>query len=246
MPNIDLMKAPHGGARADPAEEHAATPIANENPIGAALAGLGKLFDTADVVTGSGQLDVLRYGRIFKARQLARCAAPAPTTTGKYYVKSVTHNIKRGEYKQSFTLARGGIGSSVVDGERMSEGQKILRHLSRHGGQQHRSDADRPHHGDRARCRRRDAVHLGDACVPLAGKQMGTFMVPQIGAGVWMQFEGGDPDYPVWTGGWWGNAAEVPALALAGVPGDPNIVLQTTLQNAVVVSDLPGRPAGSC
>ena len=47
-------------------------------------------------------------------------------------------------------------------------------------------------------------------CVPMAGKQMGAFFLPQIGAGVWIQFEGGDPDYPVWTGGWWGNAAEVP------------------------------------
>jgi uncharacterized protein involved in type VI secretion and phage assembly len=81
-------------------------------------------------------------------------------------------------------------------------------------------------------------------CVPLAGKQMGTFMVPQIGAGVFVQFEAGDPDRPVWTGGWWGSAAEVPALALAGVPGDPNIVIQTTLQNAIVVSDLPGPTGG--
>jgi uncharacterized protein involved in type VI secretion and phage assembly len=81
-------------------------------------------------------------------------------------------------------------------------------------------------------------------CVPLAGKQMGTFMVPQIGAGVWVQFEAGDPDKPVWTGGWWGNAAEVPALALAGVPGDPNIVIQTTLQNTVMISDLPGPTGG--
>jgi uncharacterized protein involved in type VI secretion and phage assembly len=81
-------------------------------------------------------------------------------------------------------------------------------------------------------------------CVPIAGKQMGTFMVPQVGAGVWLQFEGGDPDYPVWTGGWWGIAAEVPALALAGVPGDPNIVVQTTLQNALVLSDLPGPTGG--
>ncbi len=81
-------------------------------------------------------------------------------------------------------------------------------------------------------------------CVPLAGKQMGTFMVPQIGAGVWIQFEAGDPDRPVWSGGWWGNAAEVPALALAGVPGDPNIVLQTTLQNSIVISDLPGPTGG--
>jgi uncharacterized protein involved in type VI secretion and phage assembly len=81
-------------------------------------------------------------------------------------------------------------------------------------------------------------------CVPIAGKQMGTFFVPQVGAGVWVQFEGGDPDSPVWTGGWWGNAAEVPALALAGVPGDPNMVLQSTLQNTVVISDLPGPTGG--
>ena len=81
-------------------------------------------------------------------------------------------------------------------------------------------------------------------CVPITGKQMGTFMVPQIGAGVWMQFEAGDPDRPVWTGGWWGMAAEVPALALAGVPGNPNIVLQSMLQNCIVISDLPGPTGG--
>jgi uncharacterized protein involved in type VI secretion and phage assembly len=81
-------------------------------------------------------------------------------------------------------------------------------------------------------------------CIPIAGKQMGTFMVPQIGAGVWIQFEAGDPDRPVWTGGWWGSAAEVPALALSGVPGDPNYVIQTTLENAIVISDLPGPTGG--
>jgi uncharacterized protein involved in type VI secretion and phage assembly len=80
--------------------------------------------------------------------------------------------------------------------------------------------------------------------MPLTGKQMGAFMVPQIGAGIWVQFEAGDPDKPVYTGGWWGLAAEVPALALAGVPADPNIVLQTTLQNSIVLSDLPGPTGG--
>lgn len=80
--------------------------------------------------------------------------------------------------------------------------------------------------------------------VPFTGKQCGAFMIPQIGAGVWVQFEGGDPDYPVWTGGWWGDAAEVPALALAGPPGDPNIVFQTTLQNTLMISDLPGPTGG--
>ena len=80
--------------------------------------------------------------------------------------------------------------------------------------------------------------------VPIAGKQMGTFMVPQVGAGVWIQFEAGDCDRPIYTGGWWGLAAEVPALAMAGVPGDPNIVIQTMLQNCIVVSDLAGPTGG--
>ena len=81
-------------------------------------------------------------------------------------------------------------------------------------------------------------------CVPIAGKQMGTYVVPQVGAGVWVEFEQGDPDYPIWTGGFWGLVAEVPALALAGIPASPNIVLQTTGQNTIVISDLPGPTGG--
>jgi uncharacterized protein involved in type VI secretion and phage assembly len=81
-------------------------------------------------------------------------------------------------------------------------------------------------------------------CVPIAGKQMGTFVVPQVGAGVWIEFEQGDPDFPIWVGGYWGIVAEVPALALAGVPGNPNIVIQSALQNTIVVSDLPGPTGG--
>jgi uncharacterized protein involved in type VI secretion and phage assembly len=81
-------------------------------------------------------------------------------------------------------------------------------------------------------------------CFPLTGKQMGSYMIPQIGAGVWVEFEQGNPDYPIWSGCWFGSVAEVPALALAGNPVSPNIVLQTALQNSVVVSDLPGPTGG--
>jgi uncharacterized protein involved in type VI secretion and phage assembly len=81
-------------------------------------------------------------------------------------------------------------------------------------------------------------------CVPIAGKQMGIFVVPQIGAGVWVEFEQGDPDYPIWVGGYWGMVAEVPALALAGIPASPNIVIQTGGQNTIMVSDLPGPTGG--
>lgn len=81
-------------------------------------------------------------------------------------------------------------------------------------------------------------------CVPIAGKQAGTFMVPQVGAGVWVEFEQGDPEYPIWVGGFWGIAAEVPVLALVPPPIPPgqNIVFQTTGQNSIVLSDAPPTP----
>jgi hypothetical protein len=81
-------------------------------------------------------------------------------------------------------------------------------------------------------------------CVPVAGKLEGIFAVPQIGAGVWIEFEGGDPDKPIWVGGFWGIAAEVPPLALVPPPIPPgqNIVLQTTLQNTLLLSDSAPSP----
>ncbi|MEO6740828.1 MAG: phage baseplate assembly protein V [Chthoniobacteraceae bacterium] len=81
-------------------------------------------------------------------------------------------------------------------------------------------------------------------CVPMAGKEQGVFMIPQIGAGVWMEFEEGNPDKPIWVGGFWGAFAEVPKAALAPPPIPPGqvIVLQTTLQHSVVISDAPPLP----
>jgi len=79
-------------------------------------------------------------------------------------------------------------------------------------------------------------------CLPITGKQMGTFMLPQIGSGVWIEFEQGNPDYPIWTGGYWGLAAELPLAALAGNPAAPSLIFQSTLQNAVIISDLPPTP----
>ena len=75
-------------------------------------------------------------------------------------------------------------------------------------------------------------------CVPVAGINMGFFTVPPIGAGVWIEYEKGDPDYPIWVGGYWGSAAETPLLSHAVLPG-LGITLQTTLKNGIVVSDGP-------
>jgi len=113
LPNIDLLK-PKLAAQSPPIlKTQQLIPLAGDATVEAMLRALGKLFDTADVISGSGQLDVLRYGKVFKARQLAAVRGAGNYYDGQYYVKSVTHNIKRGEYKQSFTLARGGVGSSV-------------------------------------------------------------------------------------------------------------------------------------
>ena len=85
-------------------------------------------------------------------------------------------------------------------------------------------------------------------CYPLAGKLQGISYVPQIGAGVWIEFEGGDPDHPIWTGCFWGIEAELPTDAtkasITNNPVSPSIVLQNTLQNVVIISDLPGPTGG--
>jgi hypothetical protein len=82
-------------------------------------------------------------------------------------------------------------------------------------------------------------------CAPLAGPTgppMGVYLVPPIGAGVWVEFEQGDPDYPIWTGCRWGAPSDIPLAARAGNPADPSIVIQSLLQQAIVVSDLPPSP----
>ena len=79
-------------------------------------------------------------------------------------------------------------------------------------------------------------------CVPVLGMQMGIYAIPQLGSGVWVEFEQGNPDYPIWTGCFAGSPADIPAAAQPIVPPIAGIALQTTLLNSVVVSDLPPTP----
>lgn len=86
-----------------------------------------------------------------------------------------------------------------------------------------------------------------EPCVPLAGptgSPMGAYFVPPIGAGVWVEFEQGDPDHPIWVGCRWGGQSDVPPLALAGLPVSPSIIFQTMMQNTLAISDLPGPTGG--
>jgi hypothetical protein len=71
-------------------------------------------------------------------------------------------------------------------------------------------------------------------CTPYAGSQVGFFFVPPVDANIWIEFEGGDPDYPIWTGGFWGTgeAPVMPALA------DTKIIKTDTA--SIKLDDLPG------
>jgi hypothetical protein len=79
----------------------------------AIMIGLATASQWADAITGEGTLNVVRYGGVLKARQLVGVRGAGPAFDGLYYVKSVTHKIKRGEYKQSFKLSRNGLVSTV-------------------------------------------------------------------------------------------------------------------------------------
>lgn len=75
-------------------------------------------------------------------------------------------------------------------------------------------------------------------CAPFGGKQVGLFSLPTVGAGVWIEFEHGDPDYPVWSGCWWGSVAEMPTDLLA--PPYKKVMIVTEGGHSITLDDTPG------
>ncbi len=75
-------------------------------------------------------------------------------------------------------------------------------------------------------------------CAPFGGKQTGFFAIPTVGAGVWIEFEHGDPDYPIWCGCWWGNSSEMPTALLA--PPYKKLIIRTEGGHTVTLDDTPG------
>lgn len=71
-------------------------------------------------------------------------------------------------------------------------------------------------------------------CVPYAGSSVGFFAIPPGGANVWVEFEGGDPDYPIWSGCFWGTG-EVPAS-----PAVAEMKVLKTAVGTITINDLPG------
>jgi hypothetical protein len=113
IPDIGPLNPPLGLVQPAPARFRSLPETAKYTAVQAILIGLAEASKGADTVSGTGSLDVLRYGRILKARQLVGVRGAGTAFDGLYYVTQVKHSIKRGEYKQSFTLSRNGLISTL-------------------------------------------------------------------------------------------------------------------------------------
>lgn len=113
VPPITPLNPPLGAVMPIPLEIEEIPATAKYSPIQAALIGLAKASKTADAVTASGSLNVARYGAVLQPRKLVGVRGAGLAFNGLYYVTGVTHEIRRGEYKQSFELARNGLISTV-------------------------------------------------------------------------------------------------------------------------------------
>ena len=113
IPNVSLLNPPLGLIPPIPTQFPRLNDTAKLNPVRAILRGLSEAAASEDAVSGSGSLNVVRYGHVLKARSLVGIRGAGEAFNGLYYVKSVTHNIKPGEYKQEFQLTRNGLISTL-------------------------------------------------------------------------------------------------------------------------------------
>jgi hypothetical protein len=113
VPNVTPLNPPLGLVRPFPKGLRFIAGTAKLNPVRAALIGLAKAAQASEAVSASGSLDVLRYGRPLRARELVGVRGAGLAFDGLYYVQSVTHDIKRGAYKQNFTLTRNGLITTI-------------------------------------------------------------------------------------------------------------------------------------
>jgi len=113
VPNVSILHPPLGARLTPPAKIQFPEDMANLSPAEALKRAFGLMLNNADAITGQGSLNTTQYGFILQTRALVGVRGAGPAYDGFYYVNSVTHNIKSGEYKQSFTLSRDGLISQV-------------------------------------------------------------------------------------------------------------------------------------
>ena len=106
IPPVTPFNPPLGAFVPVPQKIEQLTETAKLNPAQALMKGFARSVETADVMTGEGTLDVMRYGQPLRARSLVGVRGAGLPWDGMHYVDSATHRIKPGEYKQSFVLKR--------------------------------------------------------------------------------------------------------------------------------------------
>ncbi len=111
IPPLNPLQPPLGATGLIPTKIEELKDTAKMSPMRAIMTGLAVASASSEAVRGTGTLDVLRYGRLLKARGLVGVRGAGEAFDGLYFVKNVTHTIKRGEYKQNFTLTRNGLVS---------------------------------------------------------------------------------------------------------------------------------------
>jgi len=111
VPDVSLLHPPLAARPAVALREEPLPDVSDRTVTEILLLGLGRSSQSTDAVTGQGRLDVLRYGAVLRARELVGVRGAGLAYDGAYYVSSVTHEIRRGEYKQSFSLTRDGLVS---------------------------------------------------------------------------------------------------------------------------------------
>jgi hypothetical protein len=109
VPNLSLLRPPLGAKIPVPSKIEFANDGTAQSMPKAIQKMLGMTFNASDSITVSGTLDVVRYGGVLRSRMLVGVRGASISYDGLYYVNSVTHELKRGQYKQSFQLSRDGL-----------------------------------------------------------------------------------------------------------------------------------------
>lgn len=113
VPEVGVLRPPLAQRPAPALKKKVLPDTAKKDAAQALAESLARAARSADAVNGSGRLDVLRHGHLLRPRELVGVRGAGITYDGLYYVKSVTHNLRRGSYTQNFTLTREGLISSV-------------------------------------------------------------------------------------------------------------------------------------
>ena len=127
IPDVTPLSPPLGQKDPVPLKVTPLVGLSGYTPVEAAVIALAKAADSANVIHGQGTLDVLRYGSILPARTIVQVQGAGITYDGEYFVSSVTHTIKPGSYKQSFTLQRNRLiaGGNALDPASRGLGQQL-------------------------------------------------------------------------------------------------------------------------